>query len=167
MISSRDHPVDSAARLNLAAIFVPLIFYNPVLVARFSGTSACVSESIMRDKGRCDTKKNSILPCIAKRQYLLTLQVSRYCLLTMQSSVGVCIIKEFRRTIFLGIIDRVISKYSIYLYVALWQWLIQRPGGLRPSLQNWIVSTSIQIAKISVFNTQLRMSIFHGIPLDM
>ena len=29
-----------------------------------------------------------VLPCKAKMQYLLTLQVSRYCLLTLQSRVG-------------------------------------------------------------------------------
>ena len=30
---------------------------------------------------------HSILPCKAKRQYLLTLQVSRYCLLALQSGI--------------------------------------------------------------------------------
>ena len=30
----------------------------------------------------------TILPCKGKRQYLLTLQVSRYCLLPLQSSIG-------------------------------------------------------------------------------
>ena len=30
---------------------------------------------------------NTIVPCEAKRQYLLTLPVSRYCLLALQSSI--------------------------------------------------------------------------------
>ena len=34
------------------------------------------------------TRQVAILPCKAKRQYLLTSQVSRYCLLALQDSIG-------------------------------------------------------------------------------
>ena len=32
----------------------------------------------------------SALPCKAKRRYLLTLQIRRYCILTLQNSIGIC-----------------------------------------------------------------------------